>query len=886
MALTDKLTAIADAIREKSGKVDTMTLDVMAEEISNLSAEEIITHADIPDYVKEEALEVAKKVQAVRQDDSIVFLAMSDSHYYGDQGSAGVDTYVDANGTQGNVSNLHGAMGAKILTYALDLDFIAHLGDMTWGNKTTTSDLLHSQVTELFSYLSESYKGLPVFCCVGNHDSGIYYHNQQISDGNTGTFTESAEWIYNNFTKHSESDDTVIAGEDCGGYCYRDFADKKLRVFMLNTSEALIKNSSDDCTFGSQRIWFGNALLDLNSKSNASEWSWLLLSHYAADYGGTMPLSELIKAYVEGSSISITDETTNTATTLNFNGNNSAKMIAQFHGHVHNFKTSKLHSYATGSAVQYDAWRMCIPNGQYNRENYYSTIGKYTDIDFSEDISYSKTPNTGEDTSFVVNVINPSEQVIHSICYGAGYDRTIGYGAAVYYSISNQLTNVTTSNAASAMEEGLAYSAELSAAEHCSIQSVSITMGGVDITSSVYSNGVISIPSVTGDVVIVASADIVLACTNQIPISTDADGNIYNSVGYKANTYYNASSGEQTKSGVYLTGYIPAVKGDVIRMSNMSFARNSNCSIVTFDSSKTALTYYGANSAWYYGGSDSYPTGTFATTLDSSGNITQLTLDTASTTAYIRIACPGISKSSITTVNEEIKYADEVENVQAITYALTNVTSSNTSATVSDGDSYTTTITVATGYAIESIIVTMGGVDITSSVYTNGTISISSVTGAVVITVVATLTATYSNQIPISTDTDGSIYGYKAGYRLNSSGVVDSYSGFYITGFIPCTVGDVVRLKNVSLEYTASGSITPSSQRVCFYDSNKNFLTLATGVSLAGVANGVKNDDGIWTQFTPKSTMSSVDCSGMAYFRLSCVYIGDDSIITVNETID
>ena len=37
MALIDKLTAIANAIREKTGRTEDMTLDEMATEISNIS---------------------------------------------------------------------------------------------------------------------------------------------------------------------------------------------------------------------------------------------------------------------------------------------------------------------------------------------------------------------------------------------------------------------------------------------------------------------------------------------------------------------------------------------------------------------------------------------------------------------------------------------------------------------------------------------------------------------------------------------------------------------------------------------------------------------------------------------------------------------------------
>lgn len=581
--------AIADSIRAKNGSSGKYTVSQMAAEVGKLSAEELISNADIPDYVKAEALEVARKVTQVQTDKTITFLAISDSHYYGDQGSSGVDTYVDSNGTQGNVSNLHCAMAAKILTYALKMDFIAHLGDMTWGNKTTTPELLHSQVETLSGYLQEAYGSFPKFCCVGNHDSGIYYHNAQIAAGQTGKFTESAEWIYDHFTKFSESDSTVISGKDCGGYCYRDFADKKLRVFMLNTSQALIQASSDNCTYGSQRIWFGQALLNLNAKENASEWSFLILAHYPADYGGTMPLSELLKAYIEGGSISITDERDGTATTLNFSEHNGAKMIAQFHGHVHNFLVSKLYSYSSGSGKQYDAWRVGIPNAQYNRENYYSTVGKYTDISFAEEKSYPKTPNTGKDTSFVVNVVDPEEQVIHSFCYGAGYDRTIGYGATVYYSISAVLTNVTIDNAATSAEKGSSYTATITPKDGYTIDSVTVTMGGVDVTSSAYQDGVISIAEVTGELKITAAASKPVTYTNLVPTSTDASGAVYNGTGYKDFCAIDSSGGEKDVSVQFsATGFIPVKKGDTIRIGGSAAGRDYteyNWRVCFYDSS-------------------------------------------------------------------------------------------------------------------------------------------------------------------------------------------------------------------------------------------------------------------------------------------------------------
>ena len=630
MSVNSKMTAIADAIRAKTGKSGVLTLDAMAEEVSSLSVEEIIQHADIPDYVKSEALRVANAVENVRQSDSIVFLAMSDNHHA-------------ANSGQTDTSNMHAAMAAKILAYALRFDFTAQLGDITAGTAQNTSAALHAQAAGFMSFLREFHKDIPCFHAIGNHDTGIYSYNAGLSGGGV----ESGSWLYDNFTAHSASNNTVFGGQANGGYCYRDFADKKLRVFLLNTSEALVVNKTDYATLGSQRKWFADALTNLNNKTDAASWSFIVLSHYPADYGNTMPLSELLKAYVEGKSITITLESGSNAT-VNFSGKNSAKMIAQFHGHVHNFLSSKLYSYSTGKGVQYDAWRICIPNGEYNRENTYTTVGSYTDISFAEATSYSKTPNSAKDTSFVVNVVNPSEQKIYSLCYGAGIDRVIGYAATVYYSITANLTNVTLTGGATNVEAKQPYTAILSIASGYEWKSVKITMGGTDITSSVYSNGAINIPSVTGNVVITATAAAKQLYVNQIPISTGTDGNPISDTGYIANTYLSSSTGLETYNWDWeCTGFIPCKKGDIVRLKNMAFSKTSS-------SGSNRLAFYDANRAFLkmYNAGATYDT---QAVVGDDGNWTQFTVPAAAgNVAYCRLTCNGITTSSIITVNQEI----------------------------------------------------------------------------------------------------------------------------------------------------------------------------------------------------------------------------------------
>lgn len=521
----------------------------------------IIISADIPDYVKVAAQEVINKVRAVQTDNSIVFLAMSDSHHYGKQGEAGVDSDIDANGVQNNDSNLHAAMAAKILAYALKFDFMAHLGDAAWGHSTTHSELLQSQIKELFDWIGEADTGIPRFRAIGNHDTGTYYHE-------AGGSIETPEYLYNTFTALSASDDTVFGDTTYGGYCYRDFSDKKLRVFLLNTNEGILSSAitgteSAPCS-NAQRLWIANALYALNGKSDAAEWSVVFLSHYPADYGSTMPLSDLIKAYVEGGSITID------GTTVNFSGRNVAKFVAQFHGHIHNFLVTKLSTGTTPDTVaQYDALRVCIPNAQYNRENYYDekeypSDKPYYYIPLKEDNTYPKTPNTANDTSFVVNVINPSEKKIYSFCYGAGYDRVIGYAGISYYSVSHTLSNVTIDNEALSAEEGKPYTATLTIKDGCTMSRIIVTMGGVNITSSVYNDGVISIPSVTGNISITATAatytNLVTMATVPVAKGELMSTEIYNGgLGYKNGTRITGLSDVDNAEYV-ATGFVPFAK--------------------------------------------------------------------------------------------------------------------------------------------------------------------------------------------------------------------------------------------------------------------------------------------------------------------------------------
>lgn len=90
---------------------------------------------------------------------------------------------------------------------------------------------------------------------------------------------------------------------------------------------------------------------------------------------------------------------------------------------------------------------------------------------------------------------------------GAGGDEGGDAPGVTYYAVTYNLTDVTADNSPVSIIEGGSLTVNLTPDTNAVLGEVAVTMGGVDVTASVYSNGKISISSVTGDVVITAVAN-------------------------------------------------------------------------------------------------------------------------------------------------------------------------------------------------------------------------------------------------------------------------------------------------------------------------------------------------------------------------------------------
>ena len=599
----EKVQAIANGIREKTGLTDLINMKQMILDIESLPK----PIGTVPDYVCSEAERVAAAVKPLLSGDSLCFIALSDVHVGSDD--------------QSRKSALHAFQGARILQKLLPVDFSVVLGDWVTGGSSDNADIHtsnHIAVLGLGSILH------PELRMVGNHDQGSYNESAYLSATGTNKFIGR----YNNLVAKPSA-------EPERGYFYYDLTEKKTRVICLNTGDlkdlaySAAKSTDGHYMSAVQFRWFVDTLAGAGT---AGMTKILLLSHHPLHWYGFMPsVLTVLNAYIGGTSGSVT--VNGTAISYNFSGKNSAQLIGTFHGHTHNF--------ISGKVGDNEIIRMGTPNACFSRSNEYGSTAYGEDFraKYGETTTYGKTANSASDTAFVVNVIDFGEKVIHSIHYGAGYDRSVSYGGGVYYTVSYALTSVDSSSSVASVKGGEAYTTTLSTAKNYTIQSVTVTMGGEDITASAYSGGVISIAEVTGDIVITAVAT--------------GFTNLVDTIGISANTRLSTSTGNnKTQSGYATVGANKDVQslihlnaGDVLRIKGISLpaANDGNSAVVEYTSSAAWQS-----STYLRSGGMSWSN----TTFNIEGDL--LTVN-ATREIYLRISAICTDTSAvIVTVNEEI----------------------------------------------------------------------------------------------------------------------------------------------------------------------------------------------------------------------------------------
>lgn len=213
------------------------------------------------------------------------------------------------------------------------------------------------------------------------------------------------------------------------------------------------------------------------------------------------------------------------------------------------------------------------------------------------------------------------------------------------YTLTQHLTDCTSNVAGAEISEGATLNVTITPNAGKKINSISVTMGGTDITSTAVSGNTVHIASVTGNVIITAVAN--AAYTNQIPISTDASGAVFNGVGYQQGYRLNSSGNPSSQASTYITGFIPVHSGDTVRFEGMELKEGTapinEQRIAFYDANKTVI----AAPYWKDTGTNTM----------SGGYLVSMTVPDYSgkTVAFARFGCYWIDSHSIITVNEEIR---------------------------------------------------------------------------------------------------------------------------------------------------------------------------------------------------------------------------------------
>jgi hypothetical protein len=164
--------------------------------------------------------------------------------------------------------------------------------------------------------------------------------------------------------------------------------------------------------------------------------------------------------------------------------------------------------------------------------------------------------------------------------------------------------------------------------------------------------------------------------------------------------------------------------------------------------------------------------------------------------------------------------------------------------------------------------------------------------------VVAWAKKTFTNQVPISTDTDGSIFngvGYKENVRLSSSGGISgsAQAGSVTTGFIPWGGdGDVIRIKGV--EWLNAQPNHGGHYYIMFYNENKekngNSAYIESPASgLGHIMTITRDENGVETIVFNKDYGTSnaflQNVRAAKYFRMTAYGKGANFVLTINEEI-
>lgn len=334
----------------------------------------------------------------------------------------------------------------------------------------------------------------------------------------------------------------------------------------------------------------------------------------------------------------------------------------------------------------------------------------------------------------------------------------------VAFTVKSTLTNCTFSNTATSVNYNESYTSTVTLEDTYEIKSLTITMGGIDITDTAWSNNTITIEKVTGNIYINGLVTNGYTITQNLPNASSTNTPVTVQEGESFTTTITPNEGYN------LTGVTVTMGGSDVTettYSNGVVTINSVTAEVVITATTSQITFGvtfvpgGVSSVW--------------TNVNDSGKIgygdTLITTINLYSNYIIRESLIEVKENSVVrsfTWKNGTLYIENVKGdiyidchaiaTRSITYTLNNVTSSSSDSTVASIDTFTTTLSYdTTTFNALDVTVTMGGKDVTESAYNSDTqvISIDKPTGDIVISAeaVTTIRKDYETKIDLTGQT-------------------------------------------------------------------------------------------------------------------------------------
>ena len=483
-------------------------------------------------------------------------------------------------------------------------------------------------------------------------------------------------------------------------------------------------------------------------------------------------------------------------------------------------------------------------------------------------------------------------------------DTTIQPVLDINNSVTVKLTysHLSVNNDLAIIEKGATYTNTFTAEEGYVIESITVKMGGADITSTSLSNNVVTIPNVTGDIEIVATvrqleyllsgqlraSDFALYSTdNGQTVVQDGNDIVFN-FPTTASAKFTWVAGNAVGNKYSQSTHIVVLDYDGVEYSQ--------------DLSDTAKSYVGFVdlSGDFYTTDEEVPLSWSNSTDPAKG--TQFNMSS-------RFAANGgLAPLTVRLKNPRVKV--RLPKKYTITQSLEHCTSSYVSTTISEMiTKQKITFTPEPGYVMSDFTVTMDGKELPYSYVDGNSVVIYTISGNIEVTATAVEVVDFDgvNQIPISVDHDGTVFngiGYQVNKRVDyaSGNVVDALStvpNSSVTGFIPFAPGDILYFYrvpwNISKDVGEINILLYEQDKVTKVNNvNPSDFISRLGGACPGIASDTKScfiyfadkkSQLVAIAFNPDSTSSMV--AKTKWIRITTTELLDEySIISKNQPIE